>query len=144
MQRETSVKPALRVTFQFVGGRISVLQTEPVDTVVLPSDPLEGYEDHSGFWVTVVGHDGRVLYRRVLNSPVQFNPEVHEPGPAGMSSRRTAAAQPSGTFTVVLPRFDGASVELHSSPDDPARFFAPAQRILSAPLVTSPPSSPEA
>lgn len=135
VQHESSAKPALRVTFQYAGERISVLQVEPVDAVVPPSDPLSGYEGHSGFWVTVADEAGHVLYRRILNSPVQFNPEVHQPATAGGSSRRTAMSEPSGTFTVLLPHFDAASVELHSSPHEPARFFEPAHRSLRVPLV---------
>ena len=138
MTHESSAEAALRVTFQFVGGRIKVLQVEPVDALVPPTDPLSGYEGHSGFWITVVDQYGQALYRTVLNSPVQFNREVHEPGPAGTSSRRTAFAEPSGTFSVLLPRVEGASAELHSSPHDPARFFASAEPILRVPLAASP------
>jgi hypothetical protein len=95
MQNKAPVTAALRATFQFVGGRMSLLRIEAVDAVVPPSDPVSGYESQSGYWVTVIGKDGQVLYRRIMNSPVQFNPEVHEPTSTGMFSRRTTMIEPS-------------------------------------------------
>ena len=96
---------ALRLVLEAEGGTLRLVSREEVDTAVLPTDALSGYEGQSGTWIEVQDAGGTPLYRRVIATPEM--PEVFTDDPTE-SIRRVPAAAWSPSVVVVVPFEDAA------------------------------------
>lgn len=95
------------MNFAYEGRQLRLVFRERIDMLAPPTDALEGYEDHQGFWVEVRDPDGRTLHRRVMADPMEPAVEVFSAGPDA-SLRRVQVERPQGTFTVVVPDLESA------------------------------------
>ena len=110
-----ATRRALRLTFQFDGDHVELIDTERLEKLVPPmigDSPEEGR--HTGEWLQVRDGDGRPMFTRLLDDPLRTRVEVHDPdegphivvGPPGR-----------GTFDVLVPDLpDAASAVLFASP----------------------------
>jgi hypothetical protein len=110
-----TTRHALRLTFQFEGDKVQLINTERLEKLVPPmigDPPEEGH--HTGEWLQVRDGDDRPIFTRLLNDPLRTRVEVHDPeegphivvGPPGR-----------GTFDVLVPDLpDAAHVVVFASP----------------------------
>jgi len=98
---------SVRLIFAYDGDEVRLESRQPVNMVAPASDPVEGFENHMGFWTEVRDAQGAVLHRQILHDPVRRDAEVFSPNP-DRSIRRVPDEQPSGMFWVVVPLVPGA------------------------------------
>ncbi len=108
-QMPTSPAPrarAVRLTFEYDGPDVRLVQQQPLDKVPLAGDePVDG--PRSGSALEVRSTDGVVLHRRVLHQPMRRQLEVFDPDP-GVGIHRDPEIDERGTFTVLVPTPPGA------------------------------------
>jgi hypothetical protein len=131
---------ALRLSFEYRGDQVRLVDQQRVEMRAPASDRVDEYESQSGFWVEVRDREDRVLYRRVMHNPIQFEHEA----PSGDPEKPFTHAKiddPDGAFTLVVPDFDQAEVvSLFGSP--PARPAEPARQVLRVDLKEPGPNTP--
>ena len=108
-------KKAVRLTFSYDGDNVELISQQPVEMTVPPSDPVEGYAEHKGFWAELKDKKDVTLYRRVMHNPTRNDAEVFSDDPNQRISRQ-AAPDRKGVFVVVVPDTEeGHEVTLSSS-----------------------------
>ena len=108
-------KKAVRLTFSYDGDNVELISQQPVEMTVPPSDPVEGYEEHKGFWAELKDKKDATLYRRVMHNPTRNDAEVFSDDPKQRISRQ-ATPDRKGVFVVVVPDTEeGHEVTLSSS-----------------------------
>jgi hypothetical protein len=98
---------AVRLIFAYEGDVVRLESRQPVAMVAPASDPVEGFDDHTGFWTEVRDAQGVVLHRQIMHDPVRRDAEVFTPDPQ-RSIRRVPDGRPCGVFRVVVPIVPGA------------------------------------
>jgi hypothetical protein len=82
-----------------------------------PSDSLEGYEEHKGFWAELKNAKKQTLYRHVLHNPTKNDAEIFSE--EGIT--RVPAPNRTGVFVVLVPdTVKGHEVTLSRSSGVPA------------------------
>lgn len=119
---QAASKRAVRLTFTYEGEKISLVDRQPLEKRVRPSDPIlkEGEAGrYSGFWIELRDGYGNTLYRHVMHDPLQMSVEVPADDP-NQSFTRHRVKNPTGTFSVILPDLEPAtSLVIFNSPPDP-------------------------
>jgi hypothetical protein len=132
---QTPPTKAIRFLLDYEATTVRLLARQPVDMMVPPSDPLEGYQGQTGFWFEVRDTRGRPLYRRIVHNPIAHHVEVHGADDQGI--HREVIDQPQGVFTIVAPDLpDGTTLVLVSSPFTKA--YGPATDLASFPFHSAP------
>jgi hypothetical protein len=126
----------LRLTFEFKGADVRLIARQSVDMMAPPSDQIDEYSDHAGFWIELRDGSDRVLYRRVGQNPIATDREA----PSGDPQRpftHVPDDRKQGVFTVLVPDLkDARELRLMGSPSDaPARA---AREILRMDLASRP------
>jgi hypothetical protein len=119
---------ALRLIFNYRGTQVQLASQQQVEMISPPSDPIDEYEEHSGFWIELRDSEESVVYRQVMHNPIQLELEA----PSGDPERPFTNVKndtDEGTFMVIVPDIEQAiTLTLHSSPvDEPA---GPAREIV--------------
>ncbi len=94
-------RKTLRLTFRIVNGEVELISYERLGMICPPSvgeQPEVG--KHGGFWIEARDSNDRVLFHRLLHSPITNSVEVHSPD--GEIRRVFGDAQDS-IFEVLLP-----------------------------------------
>jgi hypothetical protein len=99
---------AVRFTFEFDGATFRQRDRREVEMTVLPSDPMEGYAGHAGFWYELQDASGRTLYRRIVHDPTLPYREV--PAPDGTFTRVALHGATAALDVVVPDLHDGVDV----------------------------------
>ncbi len=121
--------PSVRLIFSYDGDEVRLESRQPVEMLVPPSDPLEGFENQTGFWTEVRDAQGSVLHRRILHDPVRRDVEVFSPDPE-RSIARVPIERPHGAFALLVPLVPGADhVVLMGVPTAGTAALAPAVEI---------------
>ena len=129
MSSEGAAQRSLRLTIEYRGSDLSVVDRRSVEMLAPVSDAIRGYDGQSGFWYELRSSTGETVYRRVIHNPIRADVEEHTVEPTLMT-RRHAVAEPSGVFTVLVPDDpQAAKLVLFSSPADPAAVAQPAGQI---------------
>jgi hypothetical protein len=133
---------SLRLTFEYKGADVRLISQQSVEMMVPPSDRTDEYTNHAGFWIELRDREDRVVYRRIMHSPIQLDREA----PSGDPQRtftRVPADSAQGVFTVLVPDVAYArDVRLVGSPpSEPARA---AKEILRVDLAEGPRPKQEA
>ncbi len=114
----TPGKPAAwRLTFAYEGSDVHLERKEQFTMVVPGSDPTEGYQGQTGYWVELRDAAGKVLYRVILHDPMPQYSEVHQQA-AGSTHR--ALKERRGTFNVLVPALPQATTVVFFGTDQPA------------------------
>lgn len=110
---------ALRLTFAYSDDSIRLAASRAVDMRVPPSDPVDGYQGQSGFWVELRDSAGKTIYRQVMHDPI---PTYHEvPSPPGTPPTHTPVRNREGTFEIVIPAPPpGSTVAFFGTPQPPS------------------------
>src|SRR6266508_2208561 len=129
MDRTQQPEPnrAIRLLIEYDQSRFTVRESWSLETLAPPSHPLVAAQAQSGFWFELRDGKDSVVYRRVMENPVQFDVEVHDPerGPY-----RRAVEEPKGVFTILIPDLPEAQeIVFVSSPLDPAESAGPAEQV---------------
>jgi hypothetical protein len=101
-------RKTLRLTFQVANGEVRLVKHERLNMICPPSigqKPEVGR--HGGFWVELRDPQERVLFHRVLDSPLGDSVEVHSPD--GKIERVTGIPVAESIFEVLVPDYDEAS-----------------------------------
>jgi hypothetical protein len=119
---------AMRLTFSYDGDDVKLISQQRTEMMVPPSDPLQGYRKHKGFWAELKNERDKTLYRHVMHNPTRNDAEVFPETP-GQSISREPAPKRKGVFVVVVPDIEkGEEVTLsRSSPE----AEGPASGLLS-------------
>ena len=127
---------ALRLIFDYRGMQVGLRSQQQIEMVSPPSDPIDEYEGHSGFWLELRDAKENVLYRQIMHNPIQLELEALSGDPERPFTNVKNDTD-EGTFMVVVPAIEEAVVAvLHSSPaDDPS---APAKEIARIDLKEKP------
>jgi hypothetical protein len=117
---------SVRLIYSYDGDDVRLQSRQPVEMLAPPSDPVEGYENQTGFWTEVRDAQGSVLHRQIMHNPVRRDAEVFSPDPE-RSIARVPIERPHGAFAVVVPLVPGADhVALMGVPAVGTAAFAPA------------------
>jgi hypothetical protein len=92
-------RKALRLIFSYEGDKVKLVSKEPVRMTLPPSDSLEGYEEHQGFWAELKNARKKTLYRHVLHNPTKNDAEIFSE--EGIT--RLPAPNRTGVFVVLVP-----------------------------------------
>jgi hypothetical protein len=134
---------AMRGTFTYVGSAVQLVSMDRLEMVPPPSDPTPAQLRLTGFWYELRDAQGRTLYRRVIQNPMQAA-EVRTDDPRRPLARQ-AISQPRGSFILLMPDLpEGESLVLFSSPLEPEAIAAPAQEIARFDLRQPPPGKEQA
>lgn len=101
-QAKTKSPKAVRLTFSYKGDGVKLISQRPVEMTVPPSDSLEDYEEHKGFWAELKDNKAKTLYRRVIHNPTRNDAEVFSNDPGEGISRKMMPER-TGEFVVVVP-----------------------------------------
>src|SRR5690242_1598319 len=93
---------AIRLTFAYDGDQVNLLSQQRVQMRLPPSDPVEGYAGHKGFWCELKDAQNRTLYRRVMHHPMRPDVEVFSDDPEKTISRQPVEGG-KGVFTALVP-----------------------------------------
>lgn len=91
---------ALRLTFTYSDDSLRLAASRPVNMIVPPSDPVDGYQGQAGFWAELRDSTGKTIYRRIMHDPFPSYHEVHSPS---ASPTHTPVRNREGAFEIVLP-----------------------------------------
>jgi hypothetical protein len=131
----TLTRPAAwRLTFAYQGGEVHLERKEKLTMVAPGSDPTEGYQGQTGYWVELRDAAGNVLYRVILHNPMPQYVEVHEKG--GVHTH-AAVRQRRGTFSVIVPALPQATAISFYGTDEP-----PVEPIGSRVMEQTRPATP--
>ncbi len=121
---------ALRVTFAYRGHDIAVASTRKVRMIVpRPASPPPE-KGQSGYWLEVRAADGKLLFHRVLHSPIRADVEIFSQE-EGQSITRVPVAEPHGEFEALVPDLpEASSLALYGPPPDPQLQAAPARELV--------------
>jgi hypothetical protein len=107
---------AIRLTFAYKGNKIELTDADRIAMSVPPTDPFEGSQPTTGFWLELRGGNERTLFRRMMHDPIGYDREIFPDRPGGEIIRRPIAS-PEGVFSVVIPEIkDMETLTFHSSP----------------------------
>ena len=126
----------LRLTFEYKGTDVRLIARQSVDMMAPPSDRLDEYADHAGFWVELRDGNDRVLYRRVTQNPIALDREA----PSGDPQRpftRVPDDTKQGVFTLLVPDLKEAR-ELRVMGSPPDALARAARQILRVDLASRP------
>ncbi len=119
-----------RVTIAYRGQELRIQSRETLRMRTPPSNPLQVAEKQTGFWFQVEDTSGRVLYRRIMHSPIRVDIET----PSGDPERplkRVPVKQEEGMFFLLVPLLPEARiVSIFSSPLEPEKAGEPAVEIF--------------
>jgi hypothetical protein len=120
---------SVRLIFSYDGDEVRLESRQPVEMLASPSDPVEGYENETGFWTEVRDAQGSVLHRQIMHDPVRRDAEVFSPDPE-RSIARVPIERPHGAFAVLVPLVPEADhVALMGVPAAGAAAFAPVVEL---------------
>jgi hypothetical protein len=132
---------SVRLIFSYDGDDVRLESRQPVEMLASPSDPVEGYENETGFWTEVRNAQGSVLHRQIMHDPIPRDTEVFSPDPE-RSIARVAIERPHGVFWVLVPLVPGADhVALMGVPPAGAAALSPAVVELQRVSLTAEESS---
>jgi hypothetical protein len=127
---------SLRLTFSYKGSDVKLVKRERVRMIPLPSDPIYYQKNQTGFWYELQDDDGRTLYRRIINNPIQFYEEIflgnekRSSNEERSSITRQRIDNPQGIFILLPPYIQGARhIVLFSSPSEQEFTSKPAEEI---------------
>ena len=127
----------VRLTLHYEGGKVNLISQNLVDMICPPSDPLEYSEEEAGFWFMARDQNEKILYRRVIQCPMQYAVEIRSNDPDRPLSLKTVNS-PRGEFVLLLPALEEAvTVSLFSSPFSLKEAMEPAREIATIPLKRS-------
>ena len=130
---------AWRLTFEYEGDAVTLVDQEQVATLAPPDDAALLERGQAGFHVELRDAEGRPLYRRVLHAPIRDSWEVFSPEP-GAPIHQVPMDRPHGFFKVIVPDLeDGRSVVVIGPPSGAHMAAAPSGQIISVPLRGEPP-----
>jgi hypothetical protein len=92
---------AVRLTFTYDGDSVRLAEAIVVAMTPPPSDPVDGYQGQTGFWLEVHDPPGKTIYRQIFHDPMPSYREVH--AQPGNPSTHGAISEPSGIFQAVIP-----------------------------------------
>jgi len=95
-----------RLTFQYEGDVVTLLEQEQVAMLAPPDDGPELDTGQSGYHVELQDGSGKPLYRRVLHAPIRDSYEVFSPEP-GAPISHVPMDRPHGFFKVIVPDVEG-------------------------------------
>jgi hypothetical protein len=95
-----------RLTFQYEGDAVTLVEQEQVAMLAPPDDPPELVRGQSGYHVELQDRSGKPIYRRVLHAPIRDAYEVFSPEP-GAPISHVPMDRPHGFFKVVVPDVEG-------------------------------------
>jgi hypothetical protein len=98
---------SVRLTFAYDDAGLRLASRSPRRKPPPPGAPLDREPPPNAAVVELRSRDGEVRYRQVLTDPVPQSLEALDPDGR---LRRVAYAQPTGAFSVVVPRPAGAAV----------------------------------
>ena len=142
---------AVRVTLSYQGKELRVVSRKVLFIRTPPSAPLEIPEKQAGFWFHVEDANGHLLYRRVMDNPIQFDTETPSDDPE-RPLKRVPLSERRGTFFLLIPILrEARTVRIFSSPFELEKAAESAAEIMrfniidaitASPSNTAPPSSP--
>ncbi len=97
---------ALRLTFAYRGNDIRLIDSRRVEAIAPPAVTPLPQPGHTGYWFQVTDSAGRVIYHRVLHSPVAVDVEAFSPD-GRQTITRVPIADPQGQFSVLMPDDSG-------------------------------------
>jgi hypothetical protein len=113
------ITKAVRLIFSYEGDKVKLVSQKPVRMTIPPSDSLEDYEEHKGFWAELKNEKKKTLYRRVVHNPIKTDVEIFPDSPE-QGITRVPSPKRSGTFTVLVPdTVKGHEVTLSRSTEAP-------------------------
>ena len=130
---------AMRLIFTYHSMQPQLISQQQIEMMAPPSDSIDEFEGHSGFWVELRDAEENLLYRQIMHNPIQLEYEAPSGDPERPFTHVKNEAT-DGTFMVIVPYLEQAStLVMHSSPaDEPA---GPAKEIARIDLKQPRPKS---
>jgi len=121
---------ALRLTFGYDENGIRLLNSQRIEKRVSPAVTTPPQAGQPGYWFEVRDAEGRLLYHRVLDDPLQHSLEVFSDDPQS-SIQRVPNPNRRGEFQLVTPDVPNAAIFiLFGPPLDATTELQPAQELL--------------
>ena len=120
---------ALRLTFAYRGNDIRLIDSHRVEAIAPPAVTAVPQPGQTGYWFQVTDSAGRVIYHRVLHSPVAVDVEAFSPE-GRQTITRVPIADPQGQFSVLMPDVPEAANFALLGPADARKPEQPAQELV--------------
>lgn len=120
---------ALRLTFAYRGNDIRLIDSLRVEAIAPPAITPVPQPGYTGYWFQVTDSAGRVIYHRVLHSPVAVDFEAFSPD-GRQTITRVPIADPQGQFSVLMPDVPEATNFALLGPVDARKPEQPAQELV--------------
>lgn len=129
LAKERENASALRLVFSYEGENVKMISKQRVDMKPPPSDPLTPAKGAAGFWYELTDKEGRTLYRRIKQNPIEYAVEVRSDDPH-RPLRWEKGKEVKGEFILVVPVIATAEVlTLFSSPLSAGKESVPAKEL---------------
>lgn len=102
----SSANRSWRLTFQYEGDVVTLVEQERVAMLAPPDDAALLERGQAGFHVELQDAAGTPLYQRVLHAPIRDSYEVFSPDP-GAAISHVPMDRPHGFFKVIVPDVEG-------------------------------------
>lgn len=124
-----------RLNFEYNDRDIELVSWSRLNKIALPSDPIENYEDESGWWVILRDKKGEVVYRQIMRNPVGIEKELFSARKEGRVSWEIPdSAEQHGEFSVLVPDIQAAThLSLYGSFEED-EVSVPSREILTLEL----------
>ncbi len=97
-------KKSTRLNFVYNDRDIELVSWNRLNKISPPSDPIENYQDESGWWVILSDEKGNVVYRQIIHNPIRIEKELFsDRNEGGVSWEIPDAAEQRGEFSVLVP-----------------------------------------
>jgi hypothetical protein len=117
-----------RLIFSYKNNDILLLKIQTINIIAPPSDPLDYPSNQTGFWYELKDLEGRTLYRRIIENPLNPYHEVFSNDPYN-SIIRQRVSEPEGTFVLLVPDIPEAHSILLFGPSDIESTYIGAKEL---------------
>lgn len=128
---------SIRLNFEYRDrDNIDLISWQRINKVPPPSDPIENYEDESGWWIVLTDKTGEALYRQIINNPLRVDKELFSYGDeTGVSWEVPDMPDEAGEFSVLVPDISvAAHLSIYGGFEEGDDVLGPALQLLSIEL----------
>lgn len=111
---------AIRLVCTYENEKLTVTAIDHLEMLTQESDPLDGFENLTGFWLELRTKEGKVRYRQIMRDPFQPFQESYDPSNKDAPIQMVARPEVAGHLVLLVPAIPEADqlALVRSTPDE--------------------------